>query len=273
MLHIKKGLLLLVASMTMLVSGVSAKDVSAYLIGEHASVETVKNRLNRAGFEVVAEYESVKDGVTVVFTNDALKAQASLSKRAHAAILRAFVDNKEKKISITNPVYFGRAFMQDDYNSDVFEAQLAAINGVFKGLSGSADKLDEDDLADYHFMMGMPYYDDVDELGEGTTSELLEKAKSYKKGKLVLFTLKLTEDSYLVGYDLSKRTKKFVKKIGRANAAVLPYCISIEKGLASSLEAKYYLAVSYPLLSMGEFTTISTVPGAIAKELAKPFKK
>jgi hypothetical protein len=38
------------------------------------------------------------------------------------------------------------------------------------------------------------------------------------------------------------------------------------------MDAKYYIALSYPLLTMTEFTTIATVPGAISKELAKPFK-
>ena len=261
--------------LSLLVLGTSsfAKDVSAYLVGEHAGVETVKNRLDRAGFEVIAEYEPVKDGTTIVFTNDALKAEGAKPKRAHVAVLRVFVDDKEKMISITNPLYFGRAFMQDDYNSAVFEAQLASLNGVFKGLKASADKLDEDDIAGFHFMMGMPYYEDADELGEGPNNELLAKAKAYKKGKKIIFELKLSDKSTLLGYELDKRTKKFVKKIGRANAAVLPYCISIEDGVATALGAKYYLAVSYPLLTMGEFMTISTVPGAINKDLSKPFKK
>jgi len=267
-----KIVLLFLSLLTILSSSLVAKEISTYLIGKYVGVDTVKNRLSRAGFEVVAEYKSVKQGKTIVFTNDALKSEAAKEKRGNAAVLRVFIDEKEKMISITNPLYFGRAFMQDDYNSDVFEAQLDSLNKVFKSLKGSVDKLEEEDLSAYHFMMGMPYYEDVDLLAEGKTTELLEKVNSYKKGKNVLFVLKITDDSYLVGYDLGKRTKKFVKKIGRANAAVLPYCISIEKGKATSLEAKYYLAVSYPLLTMSEFTTIATVPGAITKDLSKPFK-
>ena len=122
-------------------------------------------------------------------------------------------------------------------------------------------------------MFGMPYYGDVDELEEGSQSELIARLKEYKNGKDIIFELKLSDKSTLFGYDLGKRTKKFVKKIGRANAAVLPYCISIEDGVATSLAGKYYLAVSYPLLSMGEFMTISTVPGAITQDLRKVFKK
>ncbi len=253
-------------------SSLNAKEISTYLVGKYVDVNTAKEKLTHAGFNVLAQYKSVKEGVTLIFTDEALKEEARKPKRAHAAILRLFVDKKEKMISITNPIYFGRAFMQDDYNAKVYEKELATLQATFTSLKGSTDKLDEDDISGYHFMMGMPYYEDVNELGEGTASELLAKLQNYKKGKNVLFTLKLSDENYLVGYDLAKRTKKFVKKIGRANAAVLPYCISIEDGKATALEAKYYLAISYPLLSMGQFTTIATVPGAIAKDLSKPFK-
>jgi len=265
----KKVFLFLVTSLLVLGTSSFAKDVSAYLVGAHADLDTVKNRLSRAGFEVVAEYAPVAEGTTVVFTNSALKTEAAKEKRAHAAVLRVFVDDKEKMISITNPVYFGRAFMQDDYNSAVYEAQLASLNGVFKGLEGSADTLEDDDIAGFHFMMGMPYYEDEDELAEGSNSELLNKAKASNN---VLFELQLSDNSTLVGYALSAQTSKFVETIGRANAAVLPYCVSIEDEKATALAAKYYLAISYPKLTMGEFMEISDVPGLIFDELEKPFK-
>jgi len=268
----KKFILLFISSLLILSTNTFAKDISAYLIGTYVEVDSVKNSLSRAGFEVIAEYSSVAEGVTIVFTNDALKAEASKEKRAHAAVLRVFVDKQEKMISITNPVYFGRAFMQDDFNEAVFEAQLASINGVFEGLTGSIDKLEDDDIAGFHFMMGMPYYEDPDELAEASNSELLAKLRAYNGGKNIIFELKLSDKSTLVGYDISNETKGFIKDIGRANASVLPYCISIEDGEATALAAKYYLAISYPLLSMGEFMTISSVPGEINEELNKPFK-
>jgi hypothetical protein len=254
-------------------TGYEGKEVSAYLQGSHIDVDTAKQKLADAGFEVIASYAPVKKGTTLVFTNSALKTEAAKPKRAHAAVLRLFIDDKEKKISFTNPIYFGKAFMQDEYNHSVFNTQLEAINKAFPGLSGSEDKMEFDDLEDFHFMFGMPYYQEADELKEDSNDNLLASLKDYKKGKLLIFELKLSDNSTLVGYDLGKRTKKFIKKIGRANAAVLPYCISVEDGLASSMAAKYYLAVSYPLLTMGEFMTISTVPGAIKQDLSKPFKQ
>ncbi|MBU0720701.1 hypothetical protein KJ877_05120 [bacterium] len=253
--------------------GLEGQEISTYLLGDYVDVKNAKSKLENAGFEIIASYSPVKKGTTLVFTNEALKAEGVKPGKAHAAVLRLFIDEKEKKISFTNPVYFGKAFMQDKYEHAVFNAQFEAINSAFPGLKNSADKMKYDDLAGYHFMVGMPYYDDVDELGEGATAELLEKAKNFKKGKLIIFELKLSDNCFLVGYDLSKRTKKFVEKIGRANGAILPYTIAIEDGKATSMEAKYYIALSYPLLTMTEFTTIATVPGAVAKELEKPFKK
>ncbi|DAB30986.1 MAG TPA: hypothetical protein CFH84_01085 [Sulfurimonas sp. UBA12504] len=268
----KKMFVLLFTFLVMFATNATAKDVSTYLVGDYVDVETAKNKLSTTGYEIVASYESVKDGVTIVFTNSALKSEAAKPGRAHAAVLRLFVDAQEKKISLTNPLYFGKAFMQDDYNEAVFNEQFETLSAVFTGLQESADKMDADNLAGYHFMMGMPYYSDVDELSNGEAADLLQKVNSYKDGKFVVFTLKISDEKYLVGYDLDNRTKKFVEKIGRANAAVLPYCIAIENKKATAMEAKYYLAVSYPLLTMTEFTTIATVPGAISKHLEKPFK-
>jgi hypothetical protein len=250
----------------------SGKDISTYLQGAYMDEKSAKSKLAEAGYEIVASYKSIEKGVTIVFTDDALKAEAAKPGRSHAAVLRMFVDNQDKMISITNPIYFGKAFMQDDYNHAVFGTEAAKIAKAFPGLKDSADKLKFDDLAGFHFMMGMPYYEEPDELAKGDTAALVAKAKAGKKAKMEVFELKLSDNSYLLGYDLGKRTKKFVKKVGRANAAILPWCISVENGVATALNAKYYIAISYPLLTMNDFMGIATVPGAITKDLEKAFK-
>lgn len=252
-------------------TGLEGTKVNTYLVGEYIDTKTATSKLEEAGFEIVASYESIKKGTTILFTNTALKAEATKPGRAFAAVLRLFVDDKEKMISFTNPVYFGKAFMQEEYNHSVFNAQLESINNAFPGLKPSTDVYDFDGLADYHFMISMPYYKDVDVLAEGPTADLVAKAKAYKDGKELIFELKLSENSTLLGYELGDRTSKFVKKIGRANAAILPWCISVENDKAKALNAKYYIAISYPLLDMNGFMGIMTVPGAVTKDLEKPF--
>lgn len=253
-------------------TGLEGKKINTYLVGEYIDVKIATTKLKEAGFEVIASYKSVKKGKTLVFTNEALKAQGAKPGRSNAAVLRLFIDEKEKMISFTNPVYFGKAFMQDEYDHSVFNAQLEKINAAFPNLKASIDVWDFDGLADYHFMVSMPYYVDVDVVATGTNAELLTKAQKYKKGKELIFELKLSESSTLLGYGLGKRTSKFVKKIGRANAAILPYCITIENNKATALNAKYYIAISYPLLDMNGFMGIMTVPGAVIKDLEKVFK-
>ncbi|MEJ2469009.1 MAG: hypothetical protein P8Y51_08120, partial [Campylobacterales bacterium] len=66
--------------------------------------------------------------------------------------------------------------------------------------------------------------------------------------------------------------KQFIHVLGTQNAEILPYTILIEDGNATALEAKYYIAISYPLLTMTEFMNIASVPGAIEEELERPFR-
>ncbi len=249
------------------------KEVHAYLIGELMTAEAVSAKLTEAGFEVVGTYlvNKKNDLQTVVYTNEALKAMASNPSRGFAGIGRILIDGTNKKISISNPEYFGKAFMQDSADYSELKKIKDTLTAAFTGLTESADKWVYADLSDYHFMVAMPYYQDSIIVGEGPTEELLKKAESYKSGKSHLFTVKIAEGKYLVGYELSKRTAKFPEKTGIQNAGLLPYTILIENNEARILDPKFYLAVSYPQLTMGQFMTIATVPGAIEQDLSKPF--
>ena len=273
----KKFLLLIASALVVSFTSLSAGDnapaeevVSTYLIGAHMSVDDATAKLKENGFDVLTTYKSVKKGTSIVFTCPGLKKAASKEERGFASILRVLVDDERNVTSVDNPVYFGKAFLQDDYNHAVAVKVTEKLKSTFGEFTNSVDKLEFDKLDDYHFMFGMPYYKDMFVVGKG--DDLLEKAKAYKKGKNLIFELDLGNGSTLLGYQLGKKTSKFVKKIGTQNAQVLPYTILIENGEAKILAAKYYLAVSYPLLSMGQFMKIATVPGAIEKDLAKPFK-
>ncbi|MBX9633506.1 MAG: hypothetical protein K2X44_00870, partial [Magnetospirillum sp.] len=131
------------------------------------------------------------------------------------------------------------------------------------------DKWDFAGLSDYHFMVGMPYYDDMSVVGEGTTADLVAKAQ---KAKGTTAVVKLSDDRYVAFVDMDRRTNGFVKKIGTQNGQLLPWAVLIEDGQAKALSAKYFIAISYPLLTMSEFMTIATVPGAVEVDLKKIFK-
>jgi hypothetical protein len=243
------------------------KVVSAYKIGVYSDVESTKAKLASAGFDVVG-MNKTDAGTTVLFTNTQMKAMANKPTRGLAAIGRLLVDDEHKQISIANPVYFGKAFMQKEYSHGTASTVLISLEKAFGPLKDSADKWQFDGLAGYHFMVGMPYYEDMGVVGEGSTADLVEKAQK-AKGSIVV---KLGDDRYVAFVSLDRRTSGFVKKIGTQNGQLLPWAVLIEGGQAKALSAKYFIAISYPLLTMSEFMTIATVPGAIENDLKKIFK-
>jgi len=244
------------------------KVVPTYKIGAYSDVESTKSKLTAAGFEVVGTYKG-DAGTTVLYTNAKMKAMANKPSRGLAAVGRVLVDDERKQISIANPVYFGKAFMQKEYNHATAAAALASLEKAFGPLKDSADKWEFDGLAGYHFMVGMPYYEDMSVIGEGTTSDLVAKAQ---KAKGTTAVVKLGDDRYVAFVSLDRRTSGFVKKIGTQNGQLLPWAVLIEDGQAKALSAKYFIAISYPLLTMSEFMTIATVPGAVEVDLKKIFK-
>jgi len=247
------------------------KSISTYFRGSYVSAEDAIARLKEENFKIVATYHPVKDGTIIIFTNKALLQEASKPGCGYIATLRLFIDEKNGTISITNPVYFGKAFMGKKFDYKVFVAEVEAIHNAFPDLHGSKDSMEFENLASYHFMIGMPYYKDQDILAQGSAKQLIQKLHRYKDGRKIIFQLKITKGTFLIGYELEEKTRAFIEKLGRENAAILPWSILIENKRAKAINAQYYLAISYPLLKMSKFMSIATVPGRIKKELTKPF--
>ena len=246
--------------------------VSSFLRGKLQSVESVKKSLTAAGFTILSSNTVDKKGqlTSIVFTNDALSKLADKQNRGFAASLRVLVNEKDKEIAFTNPLYITRAFMQDEFDEKSISPVLESIREAFPNLTNCQDTLKFHLLPKYHFMTAMPYYQDMITVAKGnTTEELLKKAVATKN---VVFTQKLSKDRVLIGMKLGKRTSKFIKKIGTRNAGLLPYPVIIEDGEAKIMDPKYYIAIMYPALKMSEFMTISTVPGAIQVDSENLFR-
>ncbi|WP_457743839.1 hypothetical protein [Sulfurimonas sp.] len=259
-----KKLLLSGVLATLLTSSLMAKDISTYEYANLQSSDAVKTALTNKGFTVVGEYDAMGNPNyhIVAYTNDSLEDSASKENRGFAAVQKVLVDKTDKKLVFTNPEYFLHAFLQDDFKEADAQKINKALSAAFGTLSGSKDALEDDDIAGFHFMMGMPYYEDMIEIAEG--SDLLQKLKK-NAGKNIVFELKL-KNSTLVGVAMptADGEKSYVTAIeGQEHSAFLPYMILIEGNKAKIMHPKYYLAISYPELSMGQFMTISSTPGDI----------
>ena len=257
---------ILAVSALLVATAVSAQaaKISAYYTAPYASAKTVKSKLGKAGFKVLATYSPAghDNQKVVIFTNKKLTALASKKSRGFAAIQRVMVDSKAKTVMVTNPSYWLAAFMQKDYNAADATAVQNGISKALGKLTATKDVLDAGDLSGYHFMIGMPYYKEMIELKAGG------KVKAKKK----VFELKLANGSTLIGVNMGKTTESFVDKIGTDKAILLPYTILVEDGKGYALHPKYYIALSYPLLSMGQFMGISSIPDVIDRKLKKIFR-
>ncbi len=254
--------------------GVGAVDkgrISAYLRGAFLDTQSAKAKLESVGFKIVAITPVNKKGTltTIVFTDENLQKLAQQKDSGFVGSLRLLVDKEDNQISISNPLYFAKAFMGEKFDEATAQKVLAKIVAAFKGLTNSTDKLKFTLLPKYRFMTGMPYYSDMVEIGKaGTTKALVAKLQ---KNKNLIFLQQITPELYIAGVKLDKRTSKFIKKIGYKNASLLPYPVLIEKGVAKILDPKYYISINYPMLKMSNFMKIATIPGAIQSNCEKLF--
>ena len=254
-----------------LTGDISNGKVTAYLNIPYMKEDKIVTKLTDAGFKVLSTFKVDKKGrvTSIVFTDKDLLHLASKKERGFVALLHVTLDHKEKTASITNPIYSLAAFMQHDYNATVAEHTLKKLRDTFADMTNSKQKAKFRTLEHYQFMKGMPMYQDMQEIKKLPSTELLTLAKKSKK---IVYEYKLKNGSILLGVSLSKRTTKFIKKIGYRNAGLLPYPVLIEEDKALILDPKYYIAVMYPMLKMSQFMTISTVPGAIQKDIDRVFR-
>ena len=245
--------------------------ISAYLRGTLTTASQVEADLSNAGFEILGTHniDKADDLTTIIFTCPSLKKMANKTDRGFMGVLKVLIDNVNEQITISNPLYFAKAYLQDDFDKATATKVLNKLNQTFEGLKNAKDGMEFNDLSSFHFTVGMPYYEDMEIVAKDDNAKLLEKAKASGS---VVFELALNNGSTLLGVKLDKRTTKFAKKIGANNASIIPYTILIEDGKAKVLAPKYNLAIHYPLLDMGGFMTIATVPGAILKDCRKVFQ-
>ncbi|QOP46411.1 hypothetical protein [Sulfurimonas paralvinellae] len=264
---------------TLLGSTLMAENISSYEYAQYKEKNDVKSILRDNNLKIVGEYDAMQNPNyhVIAYTNDTLMADASKDDDdAFAAVQKVMINKADKQLVFTNPEYFLHAFLEDDYKADDAKSLNATLAKAFGKLTPSKDGLDADDIEGYHFMMGMPYYEDMIEVAKG--KDLAQKLQT-NAGENIVFKIDMPEATlYGVAMPSEKGEKYYVSEIkGQKNAAFLPYMVLIEKDSDGEQEAKilhpkYYLAISYPNLSMGEFMGISGTPGDIEEYFTALFK-
>ncbi len=274
---------------------ISAQNLKPYLLGFKTTETvsdvkiTVENNLKQNGIRIVGQYQpaSDKNRWITIFTSPELESAVKKIGRlsGFAATLRIGItrENDTTIVSYTNPVYWGNAYFRDDFDQVAtnytslathLESAMKA-SGTYEGNAfGSEEGIATEDLRKYHYMMGMPRFDDTEELEEFESYDAaLDKVESSIKNGIpdVKMIYKVTipgKNLCLFGFALSGENgeNKFLPIIDISSpkhTAFLPYEVLVMDNEVHMLHGRFRIALSFPDLTMGTFTKIMSTPGDI----------
>jgi hypothetical protein len=236
-------------------------------------------KVEAAGFQVIGSYQPYAGATVLAITSGFLQsAAAAVPGASYGAVQRVTVTKvgDEVQVAFTNPTYMQHAYrMRTDLGS--VTRKLVAALGSLEAY-GPKDGKTAKELKGYHYMIGMPYFDDPVEIASFPSHaeavaavEAGLAAKRGGAGKVYRLDLPGTEDT-LFGVSLTEGCSgdAFVMKEvdfkPLRSTGHLPYELLITGGQVTALHAKFRIAVNFPDLSMmgsNSFMGIRCAPDAI----------
>ena len=283
---------------------VSALNLKPYIVGFEtsesisATQEKVVKQLEQNGIKVVGQYQPANDKNRSIIVFSSSDLETAIKKigglTGFAATLRIGITNENGKtiVSYTNPTYWGNAYFRTDFDkvsgnyttlTEHLEKAMKA-SGTYVGKSfGSKQGVSEKDLRKYHYMMAMPYLEEVVELGhfDSNAAAVAKIDANLKKGvsnvKLVSKVTIAGKELTLYNFALSgeKGESKFIPIIDISQpkqTAFLPYEVLVTGNKVVMLHGRYRIALSFPDLTMMTFTKIMSAPGDIENLLKQVVK-
>lgn len=238
-------------------------------------IDGVKQALIDAGFEMAGAYSPYAGAHILVLTNaDLKKAAAASDFGGYGAGVRVALTqvNDQVQIAYANPLYMQHIYRMNGDLSAVAAALEKALGkqqefGMEEGMT--AKKLNA-----YHYMFGMPYFDDPIELAAYADhqSALDRVENGLASGNAVNKVYRIDipgkeETVFGVAIVEGKGADKTVMAATDTDALRhtphLPYELLVSGGKAYILHGKFRIAQSFPDLGMGTFMKISGAPDAI----------
>ncbi|TAM11864.1 MAG: hypothetical protein EPN72_07770 [Nevskiaceae bacterium] len=251
-----------------------------------AQTAAVTSKLEAAGFKIEGSYSPYAGAQVIIITNDAMLKAAAAAKRmgGFGAVERVALTEVDGKIQISylNPAYLAAAYQLGTDYADVAAALKTAL-GV-QSTFGTKDGRTAEDLAKYHYMIGMEYFKDVYRLGtrgshEVTVQAIEDNLKAHVGGAAFIYRLDISgtqqtligvsraqvkddaaNDGHILGQMIDPN---FAEK----TTAYLPYEILVDGSDAVALHMRFRMAVWHPDLTMVTFGKIISSPSAIEKLL------
>lgn len=270
----------------------NGQNLKPYVLGSSSTqgiTETkaqVIKALEGSNFTIVGEYMPANDAnrylvlVNHSALNKAVKTVGGLT--GFASVLRVAITKEGgvTNVSYTNPNYWGNAYFRDDFQkikpmytaveSD-FRAAMAKLGNAKGTFFGSEKGESADNLQEYHYMFGMPYFDETVELEKFSSSsaactKIDNALKSGKPGVKLVYKHAIPETNlvlYGIALDDEKSFMPIIDIGSPKHTAFLPYEVLVMDGQVHMLHGRYRIALSFPDLTMGTFTKIMSTPGDI----------
>jgi len=251
----------------------------------------VKEKLVSNGFDILGEYHPGNDKglYVIVFSSKSLISSAVRVKDRGllGATLKVGLVQEGGKLNVSmiNPDYlfngyFGTAMSNASLKSSLDAVSLKAKN-TLKGLNGTLSGFGGDeklkDLQKYHYMMGMPYFDDPVELAEFSSFEegvkIIRNNLNAGKGHTVKVYDNIITGKKIAVFgvgllDEETGESHFLSIIGKDHVAGMPYEIILMDKEATMLHGRFRFALHWPELTMGTFTKIMSTPGEVESTLS-----
>ena len=278
----------------MLISNLTvAQTLKPYILASTVAGEmpiaAVKTNLTNSGFAIVGEYMPADDQnrwLIVVSHPELDKAVKTIGGlTGFAATLRVALTKEGDvvNVSYTNPEYWGNAYFRDEFDkvatsykevSTAFKSAFSSLGNTVETPFGSEKGEKIENLRKYHYMMGMPYFDDTKELAEfNSYNDAIRKIEaslaSGKPGLTKVYRYDVPDKGltvYGIALGGEDGETKFMPKIDISSpqhTAFLPYEILVKANEVHMLHGRFRIALSFPDLTMGTFTKIMSTPGDI----------
>ena len=296
----KKILFIFFLSLVGMISS-QAQNLKPYTIGAetngsvaNATTQT-KAALKAKGFEILGVYTPANDVNRRVIVITSPKLKAAVKKvgglTGFAAALRVAVTKEGGKviISYTTPEYWGNAYFQKKYTqvASYYTTISSQLKSALAGLGtnggtqfGSKSGLSVSKLRKYHYMLGMPYFQDNHKLKSfGSYSAAVSRidgnlTKGISNLRKVYSVEIPGQNIKLYGIALSGSNGEgtflpIIDKGSPKHTAFLPYEILVSGSNVYMLHGRYRIALAFPDLSMGTFTKIMSTPKDIKNMMVK----
>jgi hypothetical protein len=246
-------------------------------------VVEVRQTLSGHGLAVVGEYSPYASSHVFVVTNPGLRQCATKTELGgFGAMQRVSVTQvgSDVQVAYTDPAYMMNAYRMD-CDPAVAAEPLAAALGQGKTF-GSEEGLSPKKLRNYHYMFGMPYFDEPDTLASyGSHDEAVKTVEAglgagrggvsevYRidlpGGRDAVFGVRMTQGCSGDEYIMSRIDFAPLK-----HTAHLPYEMLVSGNKVLALNARFRIAIDFPDLSMmgqNSFMSIMCAPDAIKEAL------